>query len=616
MATLGDMRTLRIGLAALMFAVVGVLGLVSPANADENAPFTKYHIDATLTPEGITQVSIDMTMDFSQVRGRGPEFLLQERQEDGQNPDEWFSFPISDIQVSSPSGARADTRVEREDGGVFIRVGEENTFYTEPQSYVLQYNVEGLIVSDQRESGLDEFSWTPVNRANASTVYDFEVTINGPVDVSRTACFRGPDLRTECSNTSSGTTATYSLGELPAGEGVQVVAGFPVGTFGGVEQIKTRRVTATNMFELNAGTGAATGVLGLGAIAALVAITRRHGRDDIYVGLTPGLTPGKGQEGRIGKKSGKQNVAVAFRPPKNARVGEVGTLIDATADAVDISATLVDLAVRGHLRISDAGNNDHLLTRTRRDSDPLEKYEGKLLERIFKQGDEVRISQLKDASYAGMQDKTKTDLYSRVVARKWFKSNPATSQLVPLGLGAFLLLAGIGAALLFGQFGWGLLGIPFAILGLGLIAMSGRFRTRTALGSAVLAETRGFELYLRTAEANQIQFEEGVDIFSRYLPYAMVFGVADRWAKVFAELGAMGLYEPNLSWYYGANLYNSYAFGTALGNLSHGFNNAMSEATAAAAAAQAQSASGSSSGFSGFSGGGGFGGGGGSMGSW
>ncbi len=604
------------GLAALLLAVVGILSLVSPAEADDNAPFTKYHIDATLTPEGVTEVSIDMTMDFSQVRGRGPTFLIQERQEDGQNPDEWFSFPVSDIQVSSSTGARTDTLIQREDGQVYVQVGEESTFYTEPQSYVLTYTVEGLIVSDQAESGLDEFSWTPVNSANQSRVEDFEVTVNGPVDVSRTACFRGPELRTECSSTSSGTTAIYSLGELPAGEGVQVVAGFPAGTFGGVEQIKTRRVTAGNMFELNAATGAATGVLGLGAIAALVSITRRHGRDDVYVGLTPGLTPGKGQEAKVGKKSGKQNVAVAFRPPKNVRVGEVGTLIDATADAVDISATLVDLAVRGHLRISDAGNNDHLLTRTRQDADPLESYEGKLLERIFKHGNEVRISQLRDASYAGIQDKTKSDLYSRVVARKWFKSNPATAQLVPLGLGAFLLLVGAGVAVLFGQFGWGLLAIPFAILGLGLILTSGRFRTRTALGSAVLAETRGFELYLRTAEANQIKFEEGVDIFSRYLPYAMIFGVADRWAKVFADLGAMGLYEPNLSWYYGANLYNSYAFGTALGNLSHGFNNAMAEATAAAAAAEAQSASGSSSGFSGFSGGGGFGGGGASMGSW
>ncbi len=606
---------MRIGLAALLLAVMGVLGLGSSASADTSAPITKYNINATLTPEGSTDVTIDMTMDFSQVRGRGPIFSFPERQEDGQNPDEWFAFPISNVQVTSPSGARTDTQLEREGGNVVLQVGEENTYYETPQDYVVSYTVKGIVVSNQAQSGLDEFSWNAIGAASSSRISNVQITVDGPVDVTKAACFLGRDFTEECPAVSSGSTATYTIAELPPGSPVQVVAGFPAGTFGGVEQIKTRRVTASNMFELTPATGATSGLLGLGAIAALVTILRRHARDDVYVGLTPGLTPGKGDNARVGKKSGKQTIAVAFQPPKGARPGEVGTLIDATADSVDISATLVDLAVRGHLRISDAGNNDHLLTRTQREADPLEKYETKLLGRIFKQGNEVRVSELADAKYAGVQDKTKSDLYARVVARKWFKSNPATAQLAPLALGVMFLVVAGAAGLFLTQIGWGLAALPFAVLGLGLILMSGRFRTRTALGSAVLAETKGFELYLRTAEANQIRFEEGIDVFSRYLPYAMVFGVADRWANVFAELGAMGRYEPNLSWYYGANLYNSYAFATGLGNLSHGFNNAMAQASAAAAAANVQGASGSSSGFSGFSGGGGFGGGG-SVGSW
>ena len=59
---------MRIGLAALLLAVMGVLGLGSSASADTSAPITKYNINATLTPEGSTDVTIDMTMDFSQVR--------------------------------------------------------------------------------------------------------------------------------------------------------------------------------------------------------------------------------------------------------------------------------------------------------------------------------------------------------------------------------------------------------------------------------------------------------------------------------------------------------------------------------------------------------------------
>ena len=46
----------------------------------------------------------------------------------------------------------------------------------------------------------------------------------------------------------------------------------------------------------------------------------------------------------------------------------------------------------------------------------------------------------------------------------------------------------------------------------------------------------GFRNYLATAEADQLKFEEGEDIFSKYLPWAIIFGLADRWAKICADL--------------------------------------------------------------------------------
>ena len=74
-------------------------------------------------------------------------------------------------------------------------------------------------------------------------------------------------------------------------------------------------------------------------------------------------------------------------------------------------------------------------------------------------------------------------------------------------------------------------------------------RQRSARGRALYEQSRGFELYLSTAKAHQLRFEEGEDIFSRYLPYAIVYGVAERWAEIFAQLeadvkaGAVGVGE-------------------------------------------------------------------------
>ena len=120
----------------------------------------------------------------------------------------------------------------------------------------------------------------------------------------------------------------------------------------------------------------------------------------------------------------------------------------------------------------------------------------------------------------------------------------------------------------------------------------------------MLVQAEGFKQYLTTAEADQIRFEEGIDVFSRYLPYAVVFGVAERWAKLFEQLAAQGRYTPT-DWYVGYGTFNGLHFASAMNSLNASLSSSMMSSVAASA-----STSGSSGG-SGFSGGGGFGGGGG-----
>ena len=123
---------------------------------------------------------------------------------------------------------------------------------------------------------------------------------------------------------------------------------------------------------------------------------------------------------------------------------------------------------------------------------------------------------------------------------------------------------------------------------------------RTADGSAVLAQSMGFRRYMETAEANQIKWEEAEDIFSRFLPYAIVFGIADKWAKTFEEVAqaaaAAGHVVVLPNWYVGTG---------SFGNLASSMD---SFSTVAAGTLVSTPGSSGGSGFS--SGGGGFGGGG------
>jgi hypothetical protein len=80
---------------------------------------------------------------------------------------------------------------------------------------------------------------------------------------------------------------------------------------------------------------------------------------------------------------------------------------------------------------------------------------------------------------------------------------------------------------------------------------------RTALGRAVTDQVIGFRKYLATAEADQLRFDEGEDIFSRYLPWAIVFGLADRWQRLCAQLVAAGRIPADPYWYSGPSYYAS-----------------------------------------------------------
>ncbi|HMS36263.1 MAG TPA: DUF2207 domain-containing protein, partial [Arachnia sp.] len=324
------MTKLRAFLASVVLALLTVLAVAQPAAADDNAPITRYDATVNLTDDGVAEITVDFTMDFSQVRGRGPIIILPLRQEDGADPDWDYVFDYSNIRVDSPSGASAQVSTQYEGRLMSLRIGDENRWNTTPQDYTLSYSVTGFIVSDHSQSGMDEFNWDIIGPGWASRISNVTATVTGPAAVSQVACFYGPyTAQQPCEASSSGDTATFSHAEtLPPKNPVQIVAGFPAGTFGGVEQRREKAQTLANAFELTPATGAATGAGLVAAVAGLVAIRRRHARDDVYLGLTPGIVPGAGEQATVGRQSGKFPVAVQFNPPKGASPGEIGTLMD------------------------------------------------------------------------------------------------------------------------------------------------------------------------------------------------------------------------------------------------------------------------------------------------
>jgi uncharacterized membrane protein len=112
---------------------------------------------------------------------------------------------------------------------------------------------------------------------------------------------------------------------------------------------------------------------------------------------------------------------------------------------------------------------------------------------------------------------------------------------------------------------------------------------------------RGFRRVIETAETHVSRWAEQENVFTRYLPYAIVFGLTEKWAKAFEALGI----EPDTSgWYVGTPPFTAAAFGSSISSFA---------VTTGGTLASTPASSGSSGfGGGGFSGGGGGGGGGGS----
>src|SRR4029077_14774819 len=122
----------------------------------------------------------------------------------------------------------------------------------------------------------------------------------------------------------------------------------------------------------------------------------------------------------------------------------------------------------------------------------------------------------------------------------------------------------------------------------------------TAAGRDVMQHTLGFRLYMTTAEKYRQQFAEKAEIFTQLLPYAIVFGCVDRWAKAFEGLDT----PAGSTWYVGRGPFQAALLAGSLQSMNSNLSSAISSAPP-------RSGSGSGFGGGGFSGGGGGGGGGG-----
>ena len=312
---------------------------------------------------------------------------------------------------------------------------------------------------------------------------------------------------------------------------------------------------------------------------------------------------------RAGADPRLRPITVQYDPPTGMTPAEAGTLLDNSADMRDITATLVDLAVRGYLRIEEhqnpklfglfGGGTSYSLQRLK-SADGLTPHEVAVFDGIFSEhGDHVELDELKDEFYKEL-DPIRNAIFDRLTGSGFYKNRPDKVKQNWTGA-AFGLAVAIGVGGTFVSKAFLLTPVPFvlaAIITLIILLLFAQIMpARTETGARALEQVLGFEEFLRRVEAEHLKriIIGHPELFDKYLPFAMAFGVEKQFARAFE-----GIYMQPPQWYVGPSVANF--------NVSH-FSTSMSHLSTVAGTTLSSSPR--SSGGSGFGGGGGSGGGGG-----
>ncbi|MGC2209683.1 MAG: DUF2207 domain-containing protein [Candidatus Korobacteraceae bacterium] len=316
------------------------------------------------------------------------------------------------------------------------------------------------------------------------------------------------------------------------------------------------------------------------------------------------------------------SVAPMYEPPKGLTPAEAGTLLEDAVEARDITSTVIDLAVKGYIKIIE--QNDKVLFITHRDYvlklvKPRPEWQGLaghelvVLDNIFPldtmvsgaSDTETTLSSLKERFYIALPS-IRQQIMEALDSKNLYATDPDSAKgLALVGVLVivlpFLWLQMTGRISLFNSPTVLAAGVVLSVV---IVALFGRrLAAKTVRGARARVECLGFKEFMTRVDGDRIK-RMPPDTFEKFLPYAMAFGVEHHWAKAFEGL----LTEPP-AWYVGSGygtpgmLWTPLLFASAMNTFS-------SSAYQSFSAAPQASSSGSGFGSGGFDGGGGFSGGG------
>ncbi|HEV1992550.1 MAG TPA: DUF2207 domain-containing protein, partial [Candidatus Dormibacteraeota bacterium] len=388
------MKTCAVRVAITAIGIAGAIAC-SACTSDEGWVITSFQSDITISKESTLIVKEDIKVDFGSQLKHGIFRTIPLRYRFDDARDRYFDLHVQSVTDGSRDLTYSSYIANDKE---VIKIGDPQVQVSGAQRYVITYKVAGAMNSFADH---DELFWNVDGALWPAAKAKVEATVHLPSSAfQKGACFQGaPGSHEACNYSGAATMATFSsTRRLPPGEEMSVVTALTKGAVNVPPPMLTARVRnfPDGAFDITPVTVTLFLVFLVGGVALVAWNWWTHGRDRAY--LTQYYLTNDPREGPE-PPFHNDPVVVEFEPPQKMRPAQLGLILDEIADAKDVTATIVDLAVRGFMTIAEVPGMlvpDWTFTwKAGGDASTLLPYEKTILDALFAGRKQVMLSELK-----------------------------------------------------------------------------------------------------------------------------------------------------------------------------------------------------------------------------
>ena len=531
---------------------------------------TSFDVDIDVNLDGSINVTETIEYDFEDNQKRG---IFRDIPTTYSFEGETRRIDIDLVEVKR--NGKEDIVLETKSSGEWrVRIGEEKKIITGEHEYIISYKVKGAL---RYFSDVDELYWNITGSQWEVPIISWGAQIKLPNGVltEQSSCFQGKEgAKNTCVITSDEDKKWITFAStrsLFPGEGATGAIGFTPDVVQEVVLLKEEPRWY--------------GMLGVLAaiifyIRSLVGIKRKHLR--------------------------KKSVITQYDTYEDYSAMFSGFVIDGILSHRDITAGIIELAQKGYISITQHGkdtllkNYDYIFTLEKQNIEELTKPQRKLITFLFGASPNMKASY--DTSSRKKLSHAKLRAVQTAIGKQMTQYKLDEGVKYPWQtIGVTLAVLTGSMVVTFGVSFIAFIPILFVMVWLFVIPIM-VMKRMTQKGYEAVRHTEGLKQYIEVAEEKRVEFhdapEKNPETFSQYLPYAVAFGLEEKWVEEFKDL------DIELEWLRDST--GSTLPAQALSNSLSSVSGALSSSIPSA------SSSSSGSGGGGFSGGGSGGGGGGS----